>query len=370
MNYPILDVCSRIHGHPLQHQKLREYCSDFEDWNALLQQAEKEGLSPLLKKHLEESESSYPAGVRRSLNILVKRHHKQAKVRLEVLQEVLELFKANELTPLLLKGAALCYTLYPEPYLRPMRDMDILLSEQDVDKAQELLRESGFTQSESPIPKDHHHLPSLMKTVEGVKVCIELHRGLYPNCPPYYPEVDFDSLLDSARKICVGGMEAFTFNDEEMLHYLYQHALHPPLTYEPFKLINICDIISFTEKNSLILDWQKIRNDFPLLLNALPLLGQVSPWNKENVPSFVLDNWLKDNLEPRSFSGWPCRKRKEFKVNKVSLNKVISRTFIPPIWWASIYYGFNSFFGYVRCILWAHPRQVFWWGRLYRAIRN
>lgn len=370
MNSPILDICARTHGHPGQHQRLREYCDTCDDWDALLQQAEKEGLSPLLKKHLDESESSYPAGVRRSLNLLVKRHHKQAKVRLKVLQEALGLFKSIEVTPLLLKGAALCYLLYQDPSLRPMRDMDILLSEDDVDKAQELLRRSGFTQSQSPIPPDHHHLPSLMKTVDGVAVCIELHRGLYPNCPPYYPEVDFDRLLNSARKIQVGEMEAFTFNDEEMLHYLYQHALHAPLTYERFKLINMCDIISFTEQNSLTLDWKKIRNDFPLLYNALPLLGQVSPWNQEKVPGFILDNWLKNSALPRPFAGWPLRRRKDFKTNKLRIYTVLNQTFLPPIWWASVYYGFNSSLGYLKCVLWQHPKQVFWWGRLYRAMKN
>ncbi|MFT5701995.1 MAG: hypothetical protein ACI8ZB_004900 [Desulforhopalus sp.] len=370
MNYPILDVCARTHGHPAQHQMLREYCDAFEDWNALLQQAEKEGLSPLLKKHLEESESSYPAGVRRSLNLLVKRHHKQAKIRLKVLQEVLVLFKSMEMTPLLIKGAALCYTLYQEPYLRPMRDMDILLSENDVDKAQEVLVKSGFTQSRSPIPADHHHLPSLMKTVDGVAVCIELHRGLYPNCPPYYPEIDFDSLLKSARKIKVGEMEAFTFNDEEMLYYLYQHALHAPLTYEGFKLINICDIISFTEKHSLTLDWEKIRNDFPLLFNALPLLDHISPWNREKVPGFIPDSWLNKYSVPRPFTGWPFTRRKGFKANKVRLFTVLNSTFLPPIWWASVYYGFNSFRGYVQCVLWNHPRQIVWWARLYGAMKN
>ena len=370
MNFPILDVCSRIHGHPLQHQKLREYCSVCEDWNGLLQQAEKEGLSPLLKKHLEESDSSYPVGVRRSLNLLVKRHHKQAKVRLAVLQEILELFNTHDMPPLLIKGAALCYTLYSEPYLRPMRDMDILLSENDVDQAQELLRNSGFTQSGAPIPKDHHHLPALIKTVEGVKICIELHRGLYPNCPPYYPEVNFDNLLRSARKIQIGELEAFTFNDEEMLHYLYQHALHAPLTYEPFKRINICDIVSFTEKHSLTMDWYRVEKDFPLLFNALPMLDQISPYNRENVPDFIMDALPKKSLLPCPFSGWPYRRRKDFRVNKVRLHRALSSTFIPPIWWARMYYGFNSFYGYLKCVLWTHPRHVYWWVRLYRSMKS
>ena len=39
----------------------------------------------------------------------------------------------------------------------------------EVDDAQALLREAGFSQSALPIPKDHHHLPSLYKTIDDVE---------------------------------------------------------------------------------------------------------------------------------------------------------------------------------------------------------
>src|SRR5210317_1015807 len=101
--YPILEVCARIEGHAVQQQILRESCRGFDDWQGLLERAELEGMAPLLRKHLMESEADVQASVRRSLNLLYKRHQRQAQIRLEVLTDVLELFHHNGLTPMLIK---------------------------------------------------------------------------------------------------------------------------------------------------------------------------------------------------------------------------------------------------------------------------
>lgn len=369
--YPILDVCARVEGHQQQHNMLYGYCRECDDWQGLLKQAELEGMTPLLKKHLDESEANYPVSVRRSLNILAKRHQQQSDVRIQVLQEILELFQSEQLTPIPIKGAALCHTTYPDPGLRPMRDMDILLPKNEVDHAQELLRNIGFTQSKSPIPADHYHLPSLLKTVDGVTICIELHRGLYPNCPPYYPEVNFEQLLKTAKHFKIGEADVITFGDEEMLHYIYQHAFRTPLTYESYKLINIADIISFTEKQYNNLDWQQIKTKYPLLYNALPFMHHIAPWNTAAVPDgFITSQVKKTKLPTASFAGWPHQRLKELKTKKRKWYRILQDTFLPPSWWVQVYYGVATKRGYLYCLLLKHPRHVLWWGRLYSSLNK
>jgi hypothetical protein len=348
---------------------LKEYCHTFEDWHGLLVQAEREGMTPLLRKHLIESESEVPGPIRRSLNMLHKRHQKKAVVRLKVLEEILVLFSEHQLTPMLIKGAALCQSLYPDPALRPMRDIDILFGKDEVDQAHELLRNIGFTQSTAPIPPDHYHLPSLHRTVDEVQVCIELHRGLYPNCPPYYPEVDFDKLMETGRIIQVGDVEVVTFSHEETLHYLYQHAFRAPLTYEPYKLINVADIISFTEKYFETLDWQMIQKRFPFLFNALPLMQYVSPWNRQKVPREIIAPVPEDKtLDLTSFQGWPQRKLKDFRTNGIGWSRIVKDTFLPPVWWTQVYYSDKGYRGYFGAIVLKHPRHILWWKRLYSNI--
>lgn len=91
--YPILEVCARVDGHADQYQLLRELCQGFDDWADLLEQAEREGMAPLLKKHLLESGSQFPATVRRSLHLLYKRHQKNGEVRIRVIEELFRLFR-------------------------------------------------------------------------------------------------------------------------------------------------------------------------------------------------------------------------------------------------------------------------------------
>ena len=364
--YPLLELCARIEGHAAQHQMLREYCHTFEDWLGMLECAEREGMAPLLRKHLLESGADIPASVRRSLNILYRRHQKQARVRLHVLEDLLALFQHHQTTPILLKGSALCLSLYPDPALRPMRDMDILFSKEQVDEAQAMLREAGFEQAQGPIPQDHHHLPSLHKTVDGVRVCFELHRGLYPNCPPWYPKVDFENLRNRGRKIKVGEQEVFTLNHEETLHYLYQHGFRSPLTYETFKLVNAADIIGYIERYFHEIDWTQIRLQFPDMLRGLALLQHISPFNFDKIPQnhFIRQN-VKRRLRPTPFKGWPHKRVKEFKA-KVSLGTVLKETFLPPSWWLRIYYGAGySLWRYLKVLCWSHPKNVIWWVNVY-----
>ena len=365
--YPILEVCARIEGHPVQQQLLRSYCSGFNDWQGLLERAEREGMAPLLRKHLVESEAEIPASVHRSLNLLHRRHLRQAEVRIRLLEEILEQFDRQQLTPMLLKGAALSFTLYPEPALRPMRDIDILFRREEAGQAQEMLRAAGFMQSASPIPSDHHHLPSLYKTVDDAVICIEIHRGLYPNCPPYYPEVDFDRLHETGLSLHIGTARAVTFGSEEMLHYLYQHALHAPLTYESFKLINIADITGFVETHQATLDWQRIREDFPLLLSALPQLHSITPWDLRKAPAWLLP---ERQFTPQPYGGWPHKRLQEFKVKDSTLATILFKTFVPSKWWLSLYYGADTMLQQLACLLWKHPRHVYWWLRLYRSLSS
>jgi len=366
---PILRLCARVEGHPEQYKRLRNACTGFDNWQHLLQQAEREGISPLVVKHLKASESEYPTSICRSLVILERQHKYRSKIIVAVLKEVVTLLQENDITPLVIKGAALCHTIYPEPHLRPMRDIDVLLHKDEVDRAQSILEKSGFNPSKSPIPPNHFHLPPLMKNLGGIPVCVELHRGLYPSCPPYYQEIDFEKMVADARPFSFEGCETITMGDEDALWYIYQHGLCMPLTYEPYRLINCADIFQMVETCSSTLNWQLIEKKYPALYNALPLLDHLSPWNPANIPDyFRLKSPKKTDHVTRPFSGWPTGKIKLQKEQGRSLGKILRETFLPPFWWMKVYYGLGSFWSVIRCLLVTHPKTILWWMKLYSHI--
>ena len=268
---------------------------------------------------------------------------------------------------LVLKGGALAYTIYHDPSSRPMRDIDLLLRRDEVDRAQSLLKANGFGQEKAVIPKDHFHLPPLYCQVENTSVCVELHRGLYPECPPYYPTVDFAQLYAGRQQFAIGTEAAFTFSDEEMLHYLYQHGLRAPLTYESFKLINVADIVGFVETRGESFDWERICRNYPLLCKALPLLHHLAPWDKDKVPPWMIP---VNNLTPVPYQGWPYKRMKELKSEGTKPLEILCRTFLPSIWWLKMYYGTVSRLQLLLCLLWKHPRHVYWWVRMYRSLTH
>lgn len=365
--YPILEVCARIDGHEVQHQMLQAYCKTFDDWQGLLESAEHEGMAPLLRKHLLEAEIDIPVSVKRSLAVLYKRHQHNAEVRLQVIENVLQIFNDNKIQSILIKGSALCTSLYADPALRPMRDIDILVSEDNVGLAQRLLIDTGFTESTSYNPPTHYHLPSILKTVDGVHICIELHRGLYPDCTPHYPEVIFEELVKTARPVQVGQTTALAFSHEEMLHYLYQHAFRPPLTYETYKLINAADIISYVEKYFDKIDWQEIQERFTGFNKALPLMHHISPWNFGRLPqNFLPATDRRRKLTPTPYKGWPRKHLSELKQNS-SMIQIIQETFFPSRWWTAVYYGKTGVSGYVWSLSREHLKQLYLFAGLYRS---
>ena len=362
----LLETCARITGNSAQHEKLRGFCQEFSDWENLLRQAELEGMIPLLKKHLEESGSNYPPSIRRSLQLLARRHQQEAELRGVVFQEVLHILKTQGLEPIVLKGAALARILYPDPALRPMRDIDLLFDRADVEKAQNLLIQNGFSQAVMPIPEDHFHLLPLFRDVGNTKICIEIHRGLYPDCPPYYPDVDFENLLKTGRSFIIGTTEVKTMSDEEMLFYLFQHAFRMPLTYEPYKLINLADIVGFIEQNVHKLDWDRIMGISPLFYRALPLIHHLVPLPSELMARYPADVMQVPPGAGEPYQGWP---RLRFSgLQGRERWSLLRKTIFPSEWWCRLYYGADTAAKLRRCRLFSHPRHVLWWVHLYRTL--
>jgi hypothetical protein len=102
------------------------------EWAGGAAQAEAHGLAPLLYLHLKGTEVQLPLATKRELQGLYLRHRHANQVRTRVLHEVLAAYQSAGIPALVLKGAALFYLVYPEPGLRPMSDMDILVPESEL----------------------------------------------------------------------------------------------------------------------------------------------------------------------------------------------------------------------------------------------
>lgn len=366
MTNPLLSLCARATTFPGFPEKLVAACTKVDDWDSLLVQAEAQGLAPLLHRHLNDHAPGIcPDRFRRGIRLLFLRHRHVNTLLMQVLAEVLELLGQAGIDVLVLKGAALCQTLYPEIGLRPMRDIDLLVRHEQGAQAEALLIQSGFSTSSAPRPTDHFHLPPLHKNVDGLPICIELHHGLFPDCPPYYHQPSFDDLQKRAISYSLLTTEARTLGNEDMLWHIFNHGVRMPLTYEPVKLISVADIVTLVENRVEEIDWQKVRERYPEVIAALPLLHYLTPWQDRILAKFSWNTVRVPRGVGETFCGWPYRRLKEQREKR--LLALLHDTFLPPEWWCRLYYGVQHRWNYYACRCLTHPLHILWWVRLYAS---
>lgn len=282
---------------------------------------------------------------------------------MNVLRQVITILKSDGIDVIVLKGAALCNTLYPDPGLRPMRDMDILIEKKDVERAQLLMVTNGFTASTEPIPPDHFHLPGLYQTVDNVAVCIELHQALFPSCPPYYKIMEFKDLQRSSVCFDLNGARLYSLGHVDMLWHLYKHGFCMPLTYEQYRLITVADMVGMVENKFDEIDWSLIESDYPELLNVLPLLHYLTPWQDHVKTKLSLKIERPPSDVGMRFRGWPQVRLSGQRSQK--LLKFLYDTVFPPQWWFRIYYKTTGWWSWYYSRLIKHPLHILWWVRLY-----
>ncbi|MEL7447532.1 MAG: nucleotidyltransferase family protein, partial [Pseudomonadota bacterium] len=137
--------------------------------------------------------------------------------------ELARRFDEAEIRYTLLKGGALALTAYPDPVLRPMRDLDILVSRADALKAYEIAMKAGFLQRADVAPHgldDKHHLP-ILTGKNGV--LLEVHHRLAER--GWSGEADLcQHLLDNSVLAEIGGYKVRISNPVGTLLHLVAHA--------------------------------------------------------------------------------------------------------------------------------------------------
>lgn len=367
----LLHLCSTSRMHREQRQLLVTVCREITNWNDhLLHQAEYHGLAPLLHHHVAAAGCDVEVADNfiRGLRLLSLRHKQANRLLLEGLQQILSLLASEGIRCLVLKGAALSQTVYPDNGLRPMRDIDLLLAKNDVYRAHELLKNEQYYDSGEVLPKGYYHLSPLFRHVDGMRICVELHHGLFPNDPPYYQQLDFTELYNNRQGFDAGGVQAYTLADEEMLWHLFQHGLHAPLTYESFRLISVADISSLVEARMGEIDWKKVASRYPEVLNALSLLHHITPWSED----VIAWNIFRIQKSPAGvgewYSGWPRVKpeKNQFPFSFVHIWKYVSQTLYPGQWWSMLYYGHGGgMSSSLLCRLVQHPVHILRWVKVY-----
>lgn len=201
---------------------------DLRCWEAIVAAARRHGLAPLLYWRLTDARASPhpdvpPPEARaalRSAYLCCLTANLRARQQLAA---VVGALAGRGVSPVLLKGAHLAFGVYPDPGVRPMCDLDLLVERDAVLAAVQVLDGLGY----APIrPYDLHaemallhHLPPYAKP--GCHH-VEIHWALVRAEEPYH--IDTAALLARSRPAAIAGLSARVLDPADLLLHLCVHA--------------------------------------------------------------------------------------------------------------------------------------------------
>lgn len=222
------------------------------DWRRLVDLALRSAVAPLVHAGRECLGRAPPEWVRHTLGDSYLAAWLHGKCWVEpALREILAAFHGAALEPIVLKGAALAYSVYPAPALRTFADIDLLLPAEQIVQASDLLCRLGLRPRALALPRGHQHgQPHLC--ADG-QIVVELHHHLLPASSPYTLEVF--GLRRRARSVPIAGVAAQVLAPPDALlltclHLAYTHR------YRWFALRSLVDILALTSRSTTPdLDW-------------------------------------------------------------------------------------------------------------------
>jgi hypothetical protein len=115
----------------------------------LLRVADQEGVHLLISHRLcrAGSPESCPEPLRAHFERALYGELATEQITRRELRDVIAALCAEDVRPLLFKGAALAFTHYPDPALRPRVDVDLLVSSDEIHRAAQVLQRLGYSRS-------------------------------------------------------------------------------------------------------------------------------------------------------------------------------------------------------------------------------
>jgi Uncharacterised nucleotidyltransferase len=146
-------------------------------WERIINVSSQHFVTPALAWCLKER-PGVPPDISAYFNAALMLNARRNELLLAALARVATALNARDTEPILLKGAArLVDGCYPEPSLRFLGDLDVLVPAAKIAGAAATLKDIGFEmKADDPIGPSHHHLPMLRERDSGVG--IELHKRL------------------------------------------------------------------------------------------------------------------------------------------------------------------------------------------------
>lgn len=225
-------------------------------WQALLERAQLQGVAPLLDEALSRHASpNVPAFIAERLCQIGRASALATAVAQHELQRLLGAFAAQELQPIVLKGAALSRWLYPSPGLRPFGDVDLVIHAADRAAASAVLTTAGYAEAlpETAAFRDTFTCETVFNRISSPRLSVDLHWHII-NATRYRRRIPIEWFWERAQPLDFGSVTGLVFNPTAQLVHL---ALHLGLHHASApRLIHLYDIALLVHKYAAVIDWR------------------------------------------------------------------------------------------------------------------
>jgi hypothetical protein len=234
-----------------------------QDWDSVVRVAMEESLLPLLHTRINQFQlaSRVPPDVVDFLSAVEDLNRERNRVILNEVKFAARLLNEVGIEPVLLKGAAyLALGMYPNPATRYLRDVDLLLSETQLETAVDVLVRNGFEPDNSDqFGQFRHHRPPMRRPGS---VFLEIHHCLcLSKCGSLLPA---SQLIARSMSCDLDGVRARVPCPEDLFTHLIIHSQiqHPynERIWPPLRAMYDLDFVLRRFRN--VIDWGSIERRF------------------------------------------------------------------------------------------------------------
>ena len=261
-----------------------------EQWLAVVTLARQHGVMALLYQQLKTLglTDQVPPGVLQTLRTdYLNEANRNAQIYGE-LSNILSIFHRENIPVIPLKGAYLAEHVYGNIAVRPMRDLDLLVKQEDLWGVEEILKEMSYVRFHPGEGEEGIRHVEYNHAQLGLKV--EIHWDFIPE--GYGLRVDLQNLWNRTKPALVAGVGVAAMSPEDLLLYLCIHASDH--VFE-MGLRLVCDITETLRYNQRKLDWVCIQQRAQMW--RVNNCAYVNLWlAKKLLGAPIPENWL-DSLK-------------------------------------------------------------------------
>lgn len=226
----IIDCCKKELNPKYQELNKRDYSNI--KWENFLEGVP---IQLLVVVHNNISTSSLSKKVKNALKQRVLSEHKRRLMINISLKEIAHKFKKEKVPLILLKGFVLEKKIYA-PTTRLFEDLDILVKEKDLQRAEKALKELNYSLETEVFPEGYYrkYKQHLIFSRKDTRVGIELHTSL---TEPYAPfNIKSQALFKNSKPLKIKNIKTRILSNEHILmtlclHFVYIDTYQDPIRY-------------------------------------------------------------------------------------------------------------------------------------------